>query len=89
MVFIGLDGNYAKRPDSDTFVIRRCGFGVSNGKGQGSGCLFNGQFFVDVVAQLHRFYIYQNAGDVRCVATFTVFINSGCCDFYALLDNNL
>ena len=39
----------------------------------------HGKFSARLVAELHRFCIRKNAGDVRCLATFTVFIVAGSC----------
>ena len=37
------------------------------------------QFTAHLVAELHSFCDSKNAGDVRCLATFTVFVVASCC----------
>ena len=44
-----------------------------------------GQFSAHLVAELRRFCDGKNAGDVRCLATFTVSIVAGCCFVDVLL----
>ncbi len=64
MVLIGLDGNYAEWFDLAAAVDGRRCFVDSMGKGQVRFYTVDRQFFAVAIAQLYRFCLYQNAGDV-------------------------
>ena len=79
MVSVGLDGHHLERFD---FTAIDIGWTVCHLAIHKRGVdmeLEYCQFSAHLVAELHRFCDGKNAGDVRCLATFTVSIVAGCC----------